>query len=103
VDRRAAQRNAAANSAADKHDDATAHGKIMTMRGRCRPLRAASRNKNSRPSGLFWGLPSHTMAAIDFRPDDISYPPVTAGLDADDPSKNSISPAHRKWASTLYT
>jgi hypothetical protein len=76
ADRRAAQRNAAANSAADNHDDATAHGKIMTTRGRCRRSAKGSRNKNSRTSGLFWGLPSHNMAAIDFRPDDISYPPV---------------------------
>jgi hypothetical protein len=77
ADRRAAQRNAAANSAADNHDDdATAHGKIMTTRGRCRRDAKGLRNKNSRTSGLFWGLPSHNMAAIDFRPDDISYPPV---------------------------
>jgi hypothetical protein len=46
------------------------------MRGRRQRSAQASRNKNSRTSGLFWGLPSHIMAAIDFRPDDISYPPV---------------------------
>src|SRR6266436_6078303 len=32
--------------------------------------------KKSRTSGLFWGLASHNMDLIDFRPDDISYPPV---------------------------
>jgi hypothetical protein len=32
--------------------------------------------KKSRTSGLFWRPASNNMTPIDFRPDDISYPPV---------------------------
>ena len=42
-------------------------------------------------------LASNIIYAIDFRPDDISYPPVQPVQYADDPSKNSISPTHNEW------
>src|ERR1700732_1328463 len=52
-----------------------AYGEIVTMRRRPRPVQNRARSKNRAPQhcfGPYFGI----ISFIDFRPDDISYPPV---------------------------
>ena len=70
----------AVNSAAGKSlataASEIAHDRIVSARVRQLTLAKPAPIKKSCTSGLFWGPASHNMTLIDFRPDDISYPPV---------------------------
>jgi hypothetical protein len=71
-------RRRAVNSAADKHRRnclETAHDEMISVRGFRPQLANPGKSKNRAPQDCFGGW-HRIIWTIDFRPDDISYPPV---------------------------